>query len=583
MGRLAGVVALLFALGTTPLWSDLALLARASGLSYAERRDRLALGFPAAEVEGLLERELGPDAAIALGPGLRDERMRQRLAELLYPRPIDAAAPAILERSRGAFSLRGAARLDPAAAPPGPRGSPTAFAAALAAVFTAALAAGAILGLGLLGVRAARALAPSAPLPARAAPLLGIALLGATASAATWLGAPLLTRSACAVALPAAALGLAASRRELAAALRAARERIDPATALLAALVAVICLRMLLLPVFGWDGRSIWLLHAKQLHAHGFVPRADLLREGLAFSHPEYPLALPAVLASFALPEAVYDERLAAQGLVFLLVAIAGVLFLCARDRLGGRAAALLTALYLLGTVHLSANAYADGFLAGLLAIQALCARAADPRVARLQWVAALCASLVKQEGLVFSLCIAVPSLVAGRAGIARSAARLAVYLPALGQQAFARALGLRSDFRGIAWEALVAAPLARAGEVAAVLARELASPGYDRCDTLVWLGLPAFLLASFEVWRRPALRREGALLLSPVVAIAAVIVAIFFLTPQDLAWHAGYAFDRLAISPALLSLLAAAQLLHGPGPKVGLPPDRPGHPTSLS
>src|SRR5262249_50047192 len=176
--------------------------------------------------------------------------------------------------------------------------------------------------------------------------------------------------------------------------------------------------------------RSIWLLHAKQLYFHGHLPRAELLRESLAFAHPEYPLALPAVLACFALPAPLYDERQAALGLVFLCAAVACVLFLCARDRLGARAAAWLTALYLLGTAQLSANAYADGFLAGVLAVQALCASSSDPRLARLQWVAALCASLLKQEGLLFSVCIAIPSLVAARPGLAGAAARLAVYVP---------------------------------------------------------------------------------------------------------------------------------------------------------
>jgi hypothetical protein len=43
------------------------------------------------------------------------------------------------------------------------------------------------------------------------------------------------------------------------------------------------------------------------------------------------------------------------------------------------------------------------------------------------------------------------------------------------------------------------------------------------------------------------------------VLAISAAIAAIFFVTPLDLAWHVGYAFDRLAISPAALALVAAA------------------------
>src|SRR5262245_42059727 len=123
MARLAGALALFVVLVATPLWSDLALVARTRHLSYAERRDRLALGFPADEVEGLLARELAPEAPVALAPALgRDERMRQRLTELLYPRPVDAASPFVLERPGGAFALRGATRSE-AGSPAPPQGA----------------------------------------------------------------------------------------------------------------------------------------------------------------------------------------------------------------------------------------------------------------------------------------------------------------------------------------------------------------------------------------------------------------------------------------------------------------------------
>jgi len=36
-------------------------------------------------------------------------------------------------------------------------------------------------------------------------------------------------------------------------------------------------------------------------------------------------------------------------------------------------------------------------------------------------------------------------------------------------------------------------------------------------------------------------------------------IAVIFCLTPQDLAWHVGYAFDPLALQQGLLSIVAAA------------------------
>src|SRR5262245_18760475 len=219
MGRTPGLLAalaLLFALATTPLWSDAVRIAESGGLSYAERRDRFALGFPGAEVEQLLARELPRAAPIALGRGLQRERVRQRLTELLYPRAIDAESPSVLERAQGTFALRGASPPEGGVAPVrAGRGAPPlpALAGALATLVVG--------GLGALLVRAARALAPSAALPWRAAPLLGIAGVGVIASLATWLELPLLTRGAFGVALAAAAAVLVACRRELASGLRA--------------------------------------------------------------------------------------------------------------------------------------------------------------------------------------------------------------------------------------------------------------------------------------------------------------------------------------------------------------------------
>src|SRR5262249_48636244 len=141
----------------------------------------------------------------ARAPLVRSRRARADVGSLLHraARPARAAllrgrgAPA--GRPRAATRCRRGAGTGPARPSPG-----------------AAPAVG-LLGMGVLLVCIARAIAPAAPLPWRAAPLLAMALLGLAAGAGIWLGLPLLTRAVPWLltravpwlALGAAALGLA--------------------------------------------------------------------------------------------------------------------------------------------------------------------------------------------------------------------------------------------------------------------------------------------------------------------------------------------------------------------------------------
>jgi len=552
---LPGAAALLVALATAPLWGDLATLARTWNSSYAERREGLALQLPAAQVADFLDRRLAPATPVALGRGLRGDFARQRLTEALYPRVVSREARAVLELEGGELALRGAPE-DASGRTPERR---EAFSLELAPLALSAFAwwAGGIL---LVGI--ARALLPRAPLPWRAAPLVGLGALGCLASLGTWLEVPVVTRATLLGAGAGGALGLWWGRRTLQQALAPLARPPAPEALALAALLTAIAARIVLLPVSGWDGRSIWLFHAKQLFFHGYVPRADLLRADFAFSHPEYPLAFPALLAAFAVPSPLWNERLATAGLAALLAVVTWLLFACGRDFFGVRAAAVVSAVYLFGTAGLSANAYADGFLAGLLALQYLGHRSADPGWQRLAWVAALCASLVKLEGLVFSVLIAATALAVPRIRARSSIAALAVYLPALANLGFARALDLRSDFRSIRWSEVTEAPLDRALEVARALGRAFLEPGYDRCDALAWAGAGALFVVAFRAWNDGSVRAAAPALLLPVLAISAAIAVIFFVTPMDLAWHVGFAFDRLAIHPGLLAVIAATAVL---------------------
>jgi len=108
---------------------------------------------------------------------------------------------------------------------------------------------------------------------------------------------------------------------------------------------------------------------------------------------------------------------------------------------------------------------------------------------------------------------------------------------------------------------ALAAAPLW--GDLAA-LARAWNSSYAERREALA-LQLPAAQVADF-LDRRLA---PAPALLLPVLAISAAIAGIFVVTPMDLAWHVGYAFDRLAIHPGLLAVIAATAVLAPAGSRV--------------
>src|SRR5690606_37357055 len=221
-----------------------------------------------------------------------------------------------------AFVLRGDGAPAPGAATareaPRRSGWPALLGSALAA-----------LGLGLL---LRDALGPRLPF-ARAHALPVAVLLGALgrglfASAATWLR----------LAWPrwgVAALGLAGLARAAWRARASARGLLRwlraPEHALFAALLGGLVARALLLPIAGWDGRSIWLFQAQRLFLHGFVPVDELRAPETLWSHPDYPLLLPGWMASFSALAPAFDERAAALAIAILLGACLALLFALAR------------------------------------------------------------------------------------------------------------------------------------------------------------------------------------------------------------------------------------------------------------
>lgn len=560
--RLALAAALVaFMAVTAPVWSDATALLRAG--DYAATRIRVAFqGLPVDALAEAIDARLPPDEPVALAPALRaNDAVLQRLTEALYPRRVDEdaanvldAVPAIpMDPRLGAplarmddlvFVLRGG---EARAAAPAPRG------ASWLAILGSALGA---LGLGLL---LRDLLARRVPLdPAHALPvavLLGALAQGLLASAATWLQLPLPR-----VAL--AALGLAgfarAAWRARTAGAGLGRWLRVPEHALFAVLLGGLLARAVLLPISGWDGRSIWLFQAHRLFAHGFVPANELRAPETLWSHPDYPLLLPGWLASFSALAPTFDERAAALAIAVLLGACVALLWQLARPLLGrGAAAAYALALWL-AIDHATAGGYADGFLVCFLTIQFL---AFASRHAAVGWLAAAAASLVKAEGLVLAGSLAALfALDAWRRGELAPRRALRPFLllaPAAVHAVWTRVQGTDSVFKGQDAGTAVATFVPRLAEALDALPGLWQGQGPTQVRTLLWAGSAA-LVVSVGLWagRRPAPHSVTLALIAAAGWTGFALAAVSGL-PEAPRWFVETALDRLLLHPTALLVLA--------------------------
>src|SRR5262245_593652 len=406
-GLLAGAL-VLHAVLASPHWARLAA-ALSGGADYATRREVEGFGgFPIRSAARALDAHLAPDVPIRLAPALlENDLFRQRISEGLYPRVVSQGAEHALRiaprerfdpsRDTEVAELGPEAIvylpgiLPPRAAVEAPREGFALDAAPLLLALAAALGLGGALGLAL---RRAFGVEPLF-LPPLAVPLaaLAVALL---VSLASWLQLPFdafrvaaVTGWAC---LPVAAWRVsrdAELRRGLAAAWPARRAE----TWLLALLLGTCVAALALLPIASWDGRSIWLFHAKRLYFDGFLTARAAADPDAQWSHTSYPLLLPAWMGFATWLSPVYNERLVGVGVGVLFASELWLVWLLACRRLGrGLGAALAFALGL-GLATPSAEGFADGHLTLLLVALLLAAQGAAPALA---WVLALAASLAK-------------------------------------------------------------------------------------------------------------------------------------------------------------------------------------------
>ncbi len=546
----AGVL-LVASLGMSALPSDLARAVTEPG-DYGERRavaafKRLDVDF----VRATLDASLPRDTPVMIAPrvagelDLRPERLGStfwfpRLTEALYPRPVVVSAPHVLEL------LPDRVVVGPDVAPREPPPPledvhlrPLAFLLGMA-------------GLVGLGLALRRFLAPDALVEpwavVCAAFVRGAFTAGVVAMAATWTQVEAPTRAVGAVGLACAAAAVVIARR------RGALVVARPGPALLATCGGALAVlaAAAAFPFALWDGRSIWLLHAKQLHLFGRIPAVDLARPELAFTHGEYPLSFPAVLAQATALAPVYDERMAAVAGPLFSIVCAGLAFAVLRRGATAVGAACVVGVVLLGGAHTALGVYADVVVALLLVGAAAGLRRDE--TAGVGWLCVACASCVKQEGLLFGAVVVVAWMLVRRAWPGRLALLVA---PAILHALWARATSLPSDFAGMDVTAALAQLPSRLQSIAANVWLVASTGGYDHAHGPLWAAavvLPATwaLLAA-----RRRLRSDAAVVAAISSALVAMIGGIFVVSPRALDWHVQTAADRLLLTPAALAVLA--------------------------
>lgn len=333
--------------------------------------------------------------------------------------------------------------------------------------------------------------------------------------------------------------------------------------ALLAALYSGI-LRALARPYgSGWDSFAIWNLHARFLFRGGFNWR-DGFSPLIPWSHPDYPLLLPAAIAHFwAVMGRESTAVPAVLGLIFTFSTV-GLLF-SALDILLGRTSALLGAMCLLSTpffIDLGTWQYADVslsfFILATLVLLYLHDRLAKGGVESrsalaLAGLAAGFAAWTKNEGVLFLMAILLARMwltsrqsSLGRRPMSQIAPMLLAVAPIFALIAFfKRAIAPPGDL--FSDPATMLHKLGDPSRYWAVLkwyGRELI-----RFGEWWWMPLPIVMLVLYFLLRHRIAREEKDSVRASSLALILTLAGYFFIyliTPRDIYWHLRFSLNRL-------------------------------------
>ena len=320
----------------------------------------------------------------------------------------------------------------------------------------------------------------------------------------------------------------------------------------------------------GWDSFAIWNLHARFLYRGG-VHWQEGFSALIPWSHPDYPLLLPAAIAHlWTIAGHETPAVPAVIGLVFTFSTVA--LLFSGLDLLAGRTSALLGALALLCSpffIELGTWQYADVplsffFLATLVLFHlADHSTGHDDRISRgmlaLGGLAASCAAWTKNEGIPFLCAILLTRVfVSSRQrsfGTGPEPNRRSHVLPVL--------WGLLPIFLVLVFFKRFVAPPGDLFSDAATMLHRLADPsrywvvlkwyGKELLRFGHWLLIPLPVLMSlfYFLTRKRVPFPETADVRASAWALTLTIGAYFFIyliTPYDIYWHLRFSLARLFI-----------------------------------
>jgi hypothetical protein len=575
MKRIRVVFAVLFvfhAMNESSFWIDLER-AFSRGRTYSEEREEWGFtGVPIRQVAENLERHVPIETAISLGPVVSsNDFMRQRISEGIYPRRIDSHSSFRLElkdTSRFATGVR-IAEIGPWSSlvldgplpvqkrDPIPRESfeiePLTFTAALAAAIGIGVAAVAVLR--RMGVGVPGEIAVSAPLTL----LLGATSIGLLASISAWtqFSLPRPGTAIAGIGLFVATLILWTKKHRFDHSLRSrslGNPIHRPDVWILAILFLLFFLQVASFPVTLWDGRSIWLFQTKRLYFDGLLTRGEAIRPDTSWSQAFYPLLFPAWMAHFTSLCGLYNERMASLGIPVLFAAVSWLFWGILRRLVGALLACSLTVGLFLYAENQVAGGYVDFFVAVLLAIETVAFLA--PGCRSLAWLAAMAASLLKDEGLVLSIVIAAGMLLLERP-VPRLRHRLLPFLafvPSMIHMLWSRSLGIEGRLAGLDFATGLRDFWPRIGKIV------LGIPSAIDKQPLVLDGIvsAAVVLALLAIRKRSSPRSALTTALASACA-AGFAVSAMLVTPLDLDWHLSTALDRLLLHGSTLAVVAAA------------------------
>ncbi len=351
-------------------------------------------------------------------------------------------------------------------------------------------------------------------------------------------------------------------------------ERVAVALVALALGVAAVSFaqRSLVKPFGEWDAWTIWSGHARFLYRGGAGWRV-MLDPQLAYSHNEYPLLLPTVIARLW---AYSGETAAGPALVAFAFTISTALVVHgAVSRQAGHVAGAVATLFLLATDSWRSwgpAQYADVPLACLVAAAAACATSRDaPRPAGVLALAGAflgLAAWTKEEGVVLGALFGAWALlgrgepIRRRAGALLAGAALPLAVRAHFQVALAPTFA--GDFAGQTAGGSVARLLSP--ERWAVIAREL-PPNLPGAETWLPLVVAVGAIALGARWRE--LPRSAA---APALLAWCALACVYAITPIDLEWHIDRSAARVLLQPGPALLVG----LFGVVRRAGDPGERP-------